>query len=38
MTAAFFSKAQGAIVVFDVSDLDSFEHLPQWIDDIQKVL
>ena len=38
MTAAFFSKAQGAIVVFDVSDLDSFEHLSQWIDDIQKVL
>ena len=36
MTAAFFGKAQGAVVVFDVSDLDSFEHLTQWIEDIHK--
>lgn len=36
MTSAFYGKAQGAIVVFDVSDASSFEHLTQWIKDIQQ--
>ena len=37
MTSAFFGKAQGALVVFDVSDRNSFENLGGWIDEIQKV-
>jgi GTPase SAR1 family protein len=36
MTSAFYGKAQGAIVVFDVSDASSFEHLTQWIKDIKQ--
>lgn len=37
MTSAFFGKAQGALVVFDVSDKDSFENLGGWIEEIEKV-
>jgi GTPase SAR1 family protein len=37
MTSAFFGKAQGALVVFDVSDKDSFNNLNGWIEEIEKV-
>lgn len=37
MTSAFFGKAQGALVVFDVSDKDSFNNVNGWIEEIEKV-
>ena len=37
MTSAFFGKAQGALVVFDVSDRDSFDNLNGWIEEIERV-
>jgi GTPase SAR1 family protein len=37
MTSAFYSKAQGIIVCFDVSQKESFLALPAWIRDIRRV-
>ncbi len=37
MTSAFYSKAQGIIVCFDVSQKESFQALPGWIRDIRRV-
>ena len=37
MTSAFYSKAQGVVVTFDVSERDTFLALPSWIRDIRMV-
>ena len=37
MTAAFYNKAQGVIIAFDVTQKESFQALPMWIDDVKKV-
>ena len=37
MTSAFYSKAQGVIITFDVSQHDSLDALPRWIQDIKMV-
>lgn len=38
MTAAFYNKAQGVIITFDVTQKESFKALPAWIDDVRKVM
>jgi len=35
MTSAFYSKAQGVVVTFDVTERDTFLALPSWIRDIR---
>ena len=37
MTAAFYNKAQGVIIAFDVTQKESFQALPMWIEDVKKV-
>lgn len=37
MTSAFYSRAQGVIISFDVSQRESFNSIPNWIRDIRKV-
>lgn len=34
MTSAFYSKAQGIIITFDVTNLNSFRAIPNWIRDV----
>lgn len=36
MTSAFYSKAQGVVLTFDVCQRDSFLSLPSWIKDIRR--
>jgi small GTP-binding protein len=36
MTAAFYNKAQGVMLVFDVRQRESFLSLPRWIEDIRR--
>eukprot|EP01038_Epipyxis_sp_PR26KG_P007454 gene7454-10164_t len=35
MTAAFYSKAQGVIITFDVNQRESFLNIPSWIRDVR---
>ena len=37
MTAAFYSRAQGVVLTFDVSQRDTFLSLPSWIRDVKRV-
>jgi GTPase SAR1 family protein len=37
MTSAFYSKAQGVVVAFDVSQRSSFDSLTSWINDVRMV-
>jgi GTPase SAR1 family protein len=37
MTAAFYNKAHGIILAFDVSQEESFRSLTTWIRDIKRV-
>jgi len=37
MTSAFYNKAQGVIITFDVTLKETFQALPNWIDDVKKV-
>ena len=37
MTAAFYNRAQGVVVTFDVSQRDSFDNLKTWISDVKQV-
>ncbi len=37
MTAAFYGKAQGVVVTFDVGQRDTFTTLDSWIKDIRTV-
>ena len=37
MTSAFYSKAQGVIATFDVSQIQSFYSLTTWISDVRRV-
>jgi Ras-related protein Rab-1A len=37
MTSAFYNKAHGIILVFDVSQEESFRSLTTWIRDIRRV-
>eukprot|EP01040_Poterioochromonas_malhamensis_P010821 gene10823-11795_t len=37
MTSAFYSKAQGVVVTFDVSQRDSFTALENWLRDIKQL-
>ena len=37
MTSAFYSKAQGVVVTFDVTERDTFLALPSWIRDVRMV-
>eukprot|EP01013_Petalomonas_cantuscygni_P003433 TRINITY_DN1360_c0_g1_i1.p2 TRINITY_DN1360_c0_g1~~TRINITY_DN1360_c0_g1_i1.p2 ORF type:complete len:160 (+),score=31.80 TRINITY_DN1360_c0_g1_i1:409-888(+) len=34
MTHAFYQSAAGALIVFDGTDMASFQHVPRWMDDI----
>ncbi|MHA2365954.1 MAG: Rab family GTPase [Candidatus Hodarchaeales archaeon] len=34
----FYQKASGAVLVFDVTDLESFKNLKNWIDETEQVL
>jgi len=36
MTSAFYSKAQGIVIVFDITNRESFKALPSWIRDIRE--
>mmetsp|Transcript_12434 Transcript_12434/g.20827 ORF Transcript_12434/g.20827 Transcript_12434/m.20827 type:complete len:209 (+) Transcript_12434:51-677(+) len=36
MTSAFYGKAQGVVIVFDVTDRETFNALPTWIHDIRE--
>ena len=36
MTAAFYNRAQGVIVAFDVSNAESFQSLSTWINDVRR--
>ena len=36
MTSAFYNKAHGIILVFDVSQEESFRHLTRWITEIKR--
>mmetsp|Transcript_29586 Transcript_29586/g.65596 ORF Transcript_29586/g.65596 Transcript_29586/m.65596 type:complete len:143 (+) Transcript_29586:440-868(+) len=36
MTSAFYSKAQGVVIVFDVTDRETFNALPSWIHDVKE--
>jgi GTPase SAR1 family protein len=35
MTAAFYNKAQGVVITFDVNRRESFQSLTQWITDVK---
>lgn len=37
MTSAFYSKAQGVVVAFDVTQRSTFESLTSWIRDVREV-
>jgi hypothetical protein len=37
MTSAFYNKAQGVILAFDVGKAHSFQSIPSWIRDIRRV-
>jgi GTPase SAR1 family protein len=37
MTSAFYKKAQGIVLVFDVKKKDSFKSLSSWIVDLREV-
>ena len=37
MTAAFYNRAQGVVVTFDISQRDSFDNLKSWISDVKQV-
>lgn len=37
MTAAFYGKAQGVVITFDVSQRSTFEALQSWINDVRDV-
>ena len=37
MTSAFYSKAQGVVVAFDVTQRSSFDALQSWIRDVRQV-
>ena len=37
MTSAFYNKAQGVAITFDVTQRDSFTSLPNWIRDVRSV-
>ena len=36
ITRSYFRNAVGALLVFDISDHETFTHLPEWIDDVQQ--
>ena len=36
ITSSYYRGVQGAIIVFSVSDLDSFNHIPMWLNEIEK--
>ena len=37
MTAAFYNRAQGVIITFDVTQRSSFLHLQNWVRDVHQV-
>ena len=37
MTSAFYGKAQGVVIAFDITDRETFNALPSWIHDIREV-
>jgi GTPase SAR1 family protein len=37
MTSAFYNRAQGVVICFDVSQHDSFISVPAWIRDVKAV-
>lgn len=38
MTSAFYSKGQGIVLTFDITEKASFTALPSWIADIRAVV
>jgi GTPase SAR1 family protein len=38
MTSAFYGKAQGVVVTFDISHRDSFMAIDSWLRDIRQVV
>jgi Ras-related protein Rab-2A len=38
MTSAFYAKAQGVVIAFDVTMRETFNALSNWIHDIREVL
>lgn len=38
MTSAFYNKAQGVIIAFDVTQKSTFLALPIWLADVRKVI
>ena len=36
ITSSYYRKCQGAIVMFDLSDRKTFEHLKDWINEVTK--
>lgn len=37
MTSAFYGKAQGVVIAFDVTNRESFNALSTWIHDVREV-
>jgi Ras-related protein Rab-1A len=36
LTSSYYRGAHGVVIVFDLTDRETFEHLPQWISDVNK--
>ena len=36
ITTSYYKGAQGIVIVYDISDLNSFEHVKSWMNDIDK--
>ena len=36
LTASYYRGAQGIIIVYDVTDRDTFDHVRTWINEIEK--
>ncbi len=34
LTRAFYNQADGAVLVFDITNEDSFKNIPQWLESI----
>jgi small GTP-binding protein len=37
VTACHYRKAKGAVIVYDVTNRESFEHLDRWLNDVREL-
>ena len=36
ITQSYYRGANGVIVAYDISNADTFNHVPQWLDDVKR--